>query len=176
MFLNQDVHEISQGSDISEMILKEKINIFSNFLCGSFNSSIKSRKFPENFKLADIIPPHKKGKKDIKGNYRPVSILPTLSKIFEKCILTQMLQFFSNIFLKYQCGFRKSFSTQLSFLEMLEKLEMSVDNGKTFGDLLTDLSNAIDCLGHELLIAKLSAYGLSCPALKLIHYYLSNRK
>ena len=115
------MHEISQGSDISEMILKEKINIFSNFLCGSFNSSIKSRKFPENFKLADIIPPHKKGKKDIKGNYRPVSILPNLSKIFEKCILTQMLQFFSNIFLKYQCGFRKSFSTQLSLLEMLEK-------------------------------------------------------
>ena len=121
MFLNQDVHEISQGSDISETILKEKINIFSNFLCGSFNSSIKSRKFPENFKLADIIPPHKKGKKDIKGNCRPVSILPNLSKIFEKCILTQMLQFFSNIFLKYQCGFRKSFSTQLSLLEMLEK-------------------------------------------------------
>ena len=114
--------------------------------------------FPEILKHADITPLHKKGKKDIKGNYRPVSFLPNLSEIFEKCMFEQMLQFFENIFLKYQCGFRKVFSTQQCLLVLLENWKRSVDNSM-FGSLLTDLSKAFDCLGHELLIAKLNAYG-----------------
>ena len=132
--------------------------------------------FPEILKHADITPLYKKGKKDIKGNYRPLSILPNLSKIFEKCMFEQMSQFFENIFLKYQCGFRKGFITQQCLMEMLEKWKRSVDNSKMFGALLTDLSKAFDCFDHELLIAKLNAYGFSLIALKLVHNYLSNRK
>ena len=132
--------------------------------------------FPEILKHPDITPLYKKGKKDIKGNYRPVSILPNLSKIFEKCMFEQMSQFFENIFSKYQCGFRKGFSTQQCLLAMLEKWKRSVDNSKMFGALLTDLSKAFDCLDHELLIAKLNAFGFSLTALNLVHNYLSNRK
>jgi len=88
----------------------------------------------------------------------------------------QLSNFFDDILSKYQCGFRKEFSTQHSLLAMLEKWKRSVDNGKAFRALLTDLSKAFDCLDHELLIAKLNAYGVSLPALKLIHDYLSNRK
>ena len=91
--------------------MKENIGIFSDFLCVSFSSSTKPRKFSKNLKFADIKPLHKKGKKDIKGNYRLESILPNLSKICKKCIITQMLQSFNNIFSKYQCGFRKSTAT-----------------------------------------------------------------
>ena len=131
--------------------------------------------FPEILKHADINPLYKKVKKYIKGNYRPVSILPNL-KIFEKCMLEQMSKFFENIFSKYQCGFQKGFSTQQCLLAMLEKWKRSVDNSKMFGALLTDLSKAFDCLDHELLIAKLNAYGFSLTALKLVHNYLSNRK
>ena len=118
----------------------------------------------------------KKGKKDIKGNYRPVGIPPNLSKVFEKLMFTQMSQFFQNTFSKYQCGFRKGFSTQHCLLAELEKWKRSIDNGKMFGALLTDLSKVFDCLDHELLIAKLNAYGFSLTALKLVHSYLSNRK
>ena len=132
--------------------------------------------FPEILKHADITPLYKKGKKDIKGNYRPVSILPNLSKIFEKCMFEQMSQFFENIFSKYQCGFRKCFSTQQCLLAMLEKWKRCVDDLKMFGALLTDLSKGFDCLDHELFIAKLNAYGFSLTALKLVHNYLSNRK
>ena len=88
----------------------------------------------------------------------------------------QMSQFFQNIFSKYQCGFRKGFSTQHCLLAMLEKWKRSIDHGKMFGALLTDLSKAFDCLDHELLIAKLNPYGFSLTALKLVHSYLSNRK
>ena len=133
-------------------------------------------KFPENLKLADITPAYKKGKKDIKRNYQPVSILPNLSKIFEKHIFKQMSHFFENILSKYQCGFRKGFSTQRFLFAMLEKWKQSVDNGKAFGALLTDLSKTFDCLDHELLIAKINAYGFSLTASKFIHDYLSNKK
>ena len=88
----------------------------------------------------------------------------------------QMSQFLENIFSKYQCGFRKGFSTQQCLLAVLEKWKRPVDNSKKFGALLTDLSTVFDCLDHELLIAKLNAYGFSLTALKLVHYYLSKRK
>ena len=88
----------------------------------------------------------------------------------------QISEFFENIFSKNQCGFRKGHNTQKCLLAMLEKWKRSVDSGKAFGALLTDLSKAFDCLNHELLIAKLNAYGFSLPALRLIHDYLSHRK
>ena len=80
-------------------------------------------------------------------------------------------------FLSYQqCGFRKGYSTLDCLLNLLEKWKNSVDKGKSFGALLTDLSKAYDCLDHELLTAKLNSYGFALPALRLIHDYLSNRK
>ena len=116
--LKLDVNKISQSSDIPIKVLKENTDIFSNFLCNSFNNSIKLLTFPEIPKHADITPLYKKGKNDIKGNYRPMSILLNLSKIFEKCMFEQMSQVFENIFSKYQCGFRNGFSTQQCLLAM----------------------------------------------------------
>ena len=77
--------------------------------------------FPEILKHEDITPLYKKIKKGIKENYRLVSILPNFEKLFEKCMFEQMLQFFENIFSKYQCGFGKGFSTRPCILVMLEK-------------------------------------------------------
>ena len=77
---------------------------------------------------------------------------------------------------KFQCGFRARYSAQHCLLAMLEKWKSAVDNKKTFGALLTDLSKAFDCLSHDLLLAKLNAYGFNLPALRLIQSYLSKRK
>ena len=74
---------------------------------------------------------------------------------------------------KYQCGFRKGFSTQHYLLFMFEKWKRTVDNGKVFGILLTDSSKAFDYLSHELLLDKLHVYGFSISALRLIYNYLA---
>ena len=108
-------------------------------------------------KKADIIPIHKKNSKFDFKNYRPVGILPVLSKFYGRCMFDQMYGYFSQILSKHQCGFWQGHSTQHSLLLMVEKLKKSLDNGGVGGMLHIDLSKAFDCLRHDLLIAKLAA-------------------
>ena len=105
--LKLDKIKASQKTDIPTRTIKENIDIFADFSYTSRSSAIKSSGFLSSWKLADVTPVHKKGRKDMKENFRPVSILPTLSKIFEKCMFAQMSTFFDNIFSNQQCGFRK---------------------------------------------------------------------
>ena len=92
-----------------------------DYLCDSINASSKSLMFPNSLKLAYVTPIHKKGMKELKEDYRSVSILPTLSKMFERIMFVQISASFDNVFSKYQCGFRKGYSTQHCNLKMLEK-------------------------------------------------------
>ena len=117
-----------------------------------------------------------KRQKNVKENYRPASILPFLSKIFEKNLFKQISDYFEGIFDKHHCGFRKGYNTQQCLLKLLEKWKSSVDKGRDFDVLLTNLPKAFEFLDHELPIAKLDAYGFSLLAAILIHDYLSNRK
>ena len=117
----------------------------------------------------------KKGYRGSKENYQPVSILPVISKIW-KLLCNRITPFMDQFLSKYQCVFRKGFNAQHCLLAMLEKWKKAVDTKKVFGALLTDLSKAFDCLPHDLIIAKLNAYGFSLPALNLIQNYLANRK
>ena len=175
--MSLDTTKACQDTDIPTKLLKENADIFSDFLFVYYNASVvKSAKFPSILTLADIIPVFKKGDKECKNNYRPVSILSYMSKIFERIIFRQISNYMESFFLKYQCGFRKGYITQHCLLFMLEKWKRAVDNGKVFGIWLTDLSKAFDCLSHELLLAKLHAYGFSISALRLIYSYLANRK
>ena len=136
-----------QDTDIPTKILKENADIFSDFLFAYYNASVlNNSKFPSILTLADIIPVFKKGDKEYKNNYRPVSILPNMPKIFERIIFRQISNYMESFLSKYQCRFRKGFSTQHCLLFMLEKWKCAVDNGKVFGILLTDLSKAFDCL------------------------------
>ena len=107
----------------------------------------------------------------MKGNFTSVIILPTLSKIFEKCMFAQMCTFFNNIFSNQQCGFPKGYSTQRCLLIILETWNRSSDKGKIFGALVTDLSKRSDCLDHELRTSKLNEDDFSLPALRLINDY-----
>jgi len=105
-----------------------------------------------------------------------VSILPNISKIFERLLHDQIFKKFDEVFSKYQCGFVKNYSAQHPLMFLVESWKKALDNGDYFGALLTDLSKAFDCLSHELLIAKLKAYNWDNTAVKLISDYLTNRK
>ena len=114
-------------------------------------------------------------KKDkYKDNYRPVSTLANISKIYEKVISNQLYEYFNDKTFPSQCGFRKGYSSQRSLSVIKEKFKEQIDKGNAFGALLTDLSIAFDCIDHTLLIAKLSAFEVSSLSLELIYSYLSN--
>ena len=141
-----------------------------------FNDTVNTSEFPAAMKLADVIPVFKKNERSIKENYRPVSILPIFSKIFEKVLHDQISAYFTNILSKNQCGFRKVYSSQHCLVAMIEKWKKSLDSKGSFGALLTDLSKAFDCIPHELMIAKPDAYGFDLKALIRAFNYLRNRK
>ena len=171
-----DPKKASQKGDMNTTILKKNDSFFAEYICNDINASILNPKFHNELKEADIIPAHKKKSKLSKENYRPVSILPNISKVYERCLYDQISDYFEDILSKYQCGFRKGYSAQHCLLVMIERWKQMVDCGGVFGALLTDLSKAFDCIPHDLIIAKLEAYGFQMDALKLIYDYLSNRK
>ena len=104
------------SGNISIKALKLAARESAFVLMNCFNSSINSGWFPNHFKLAELIPVHKKNEKTDESNYRPISILPSVSKIFEKLIYKQLNQFIESRFSKFICGFRKGYSTQYSLV------------------------------------------------------------
>ena len=170
-----NVHKTCQLKDIPTKIIKMNFDIFANFIWLHFNYSTDIGELPQKFKNADIMSVHKKKGKSDKTNYRPVNILPNLSKIYEKLIYIQLYDYFDKILLPSQCGFCNGYSSQHCLLTMLENFKKFADDGNEFGVLLSDLSKAFDCTDHTLLISKLFCYGVSPSALNLIHSYLSNR-
>ena len=131
--------------------------------------------FPSKLKLADITPVYKKKDPTLVENYRPVSVLPSVSKIFERIIQKQFTNYVDEFLSPYLCGYRKGFNTQYALLSLIEKWKKELDNKGYAGAVLMDLSKAFDTINHELLIAKLYAYGFSKDALKLINSYMSDR-
>ena len=132
--------------------------------------------FPSSLKLAEVSPVFKKDDKFDKANYRPISLLPVFSKIFERIIYNQLEIFFQDSFSVFLCGFRSKHSTQHALLRLLSEWKKSLDNRGKVGTILIDLSKAFDTLDHDLLIAKLSAYGLNFHSLRLMKNYLNYQK
>ena len=163
-------------NNIPAKMIVETLDVCSPVISNIYNDSIFNCNFPLSLKMADITPVYKKEERTIKDNYRPVSILPTVSKIFERNMSNQISAYIETYLSDYLCGFRKGYNTQHCLLFMLEKWRKALDKRHFAGALLTDLSKAFDCLNHELLIAKLDAYGFDALSLSFIHSYLSDRK
>ena len=111
-----------------------------------------------------------------KGNYRPVSVLLAISKIFETAIEKQRSEHFLNIFNNFLAAFRSGYGCQSTLLRILEDWKKALDNDEYLAAILMDLSKSFDCLPHDLLLLKLESYGLTKSALNLLKSYLSNRK
>ena len=161
---------------IPPKLVKLLSHILSKPLTMIVNSGIRAHIFPENEKIASVTPVYKSGDKLRKENYRPISILNVFSKVFERFLYNQLNAHFNNILSQFLSAYRKHFSTQHVLLRIIENWKLHLDNNKIVGALLMDLSKAFDCLPHELIIAKLAAYGLGKGALQVIFSYLKNRK
>ena len=161
--------------NIPPKILKSSSAATVNVLHRLFNETITKSVFPNNLKLVDVTPVFKKDDPFDKKYYRPVSVLPTISKIYEKLMQKQINNYITNYLSPYLCGYRKGYNTQQALVSLIEKWKKILDDKGFGGAVLMDLSKAFDTLNHELLIAKLHAYGFNRDSLKLINDYLSNR-
>ena len=163
--------------NIPVKILKEAVDIVAEPLSQIWKMEIiEGKKFASQLKLGDITPLHKKLENILKENYRPVSLLPVISKLFEKLMQKQMKTFIENFLSSSLCGYRKGYNTQYALLAMIERWKKCLDGkGGYAGAILMDLSKAFDTINHELLIAKLEAYGFAHSALEIMHSYLSDR-
>ena len=112
--------KVTQYTDLPVKILKENSDIFGNYICDFFNDCVNRGDFPSLLKIASITPVFKKGDRDLKDNYQLVSILPVISKIFEKLLCKQNTMFIDLLLSKFQCGFRKGYGAQDSLLATLE--------------------------------------------------------
>ena len=162
-------------NDIPTKLIIEFKDLFCQYITQNFNKCLNTGNFPKDLKRAEVRPLYKKDGKCYKENYRPVSILSNLSKIYERYIYDQLQEYFDNFLSDNQCGFRKGFNTQHAILYMIEKMKKARDNKQVSSAILTDLSKAFDCVHHDLLIAKLNAYKVERKSLNFINEYLSDR-
>ena len=157
---NLDVSKASPVESLPPKVLKDNCNIFAPKIMFDFNISIKSGIFPNSLKLADVTPVFKKDDKHDKTKFRPVSILPALSKIYERIMNGQIKAYFEDILSIFLGTFTKNMNSPNCLLYMVEKWRKNLDKSGACGILLTDLSKAFDCLNHELLFSKTSCLWL----------------
>ena len=174
---NLNTKKATGHDGISAKLVKLAKPVILPHLTSLINISLTTSVFPDSLKLAQVIPLHKKNSTLDKSNYRPVSILPTISKIFEQSINQQLSDFFNTQhFNPFLSAFRSGYGCQTVLLKILEDWKKALDENKFVAAILMDLSKAFDCLPHDLLLLKLKSYGLSESACKLLNSYLSNRK
>jgi hypothetical protein len=183
----KEVEKILRHFDIKKAIgldqlhtqtIVDAADILAPFIAHIFNLSIKAGVFPDALKHARVSPLFKKGDPFLTSNYRPVSVLLTLSKVFERIILNQLMQFLerNEIMSAAQYGFLKKVSTKTALVNFHEHVLSLLDNKGTVGlGVFIDLAKAFDTVNHTILLEKLALYGLQKNALALLASYLSNR-
>ena len=162
-------------------LLKENAKTCTEILTDIINTDISNNFYPDKLKLADVPPIFKKDKTKRndptdKKSYRPISVLPATSKVYERLMQAQIIDFISEKLSPFLCGYRKGYSAQHALILLIEHWRKALDKQGYAGAVLMDLSKAFDCINHNLLIAKLDAYGFGQDSLEMMKSYLSNRK
>ena len=177
-FINQLRKKSSTGLDnISPTVLKHfPLNIILCFV-HIFNLSLAQGKFINCFKYAKIVPIHKSDSKLEAGNYRPISLLPVASKILEKIVHRRLYSFLSknHFFNKNQFGFRSNHSTELAASSLINQICGALDGKTKVMSVFLDMSKAFDCVDHDILLEKMSIYGIRGKSLSWFNSYLKGR-
>ena len=172
-----DITKSTGVDNIGARFLKIGFSAIAKPLTKIFNLSLKQGTFPQTFKIAKITPIHKKGDKNDKHNYRPISILPVLSKIMERHVCTELKLFLEKHRLLHvqQSGFRENHSCETALTVLIDEWITSINNHNKVGAIFLDLTKAFDLINHSLLIEKLKLYQMNTSALNWFESYLTNR-
>ena len=163
-------NKASCGFDnISTIFLKQIAPTIIKPLTLLINQVFNTGIFPDRLKLAKVIPVFKKGDSKLINNYRPISLLPVISKVLETIIANQLSQYFEDnkLFHDNQCGFRTGLSTEYATIELTDRIISNMDINEIPFSIFLDLSKAFDTLDHTILLQKLKYYGIDGKALHL---------
>ena len=163
---------------IKPVIIKHVVNAIAPSLSVLLNNCISDGVFPDELKVARVTPIYKGGGIDIYKNYRPVSVLNSFSKIFERIIYNRLIAFFENhnVLSNYQFGFRENHSTSQALIHFVNEATGALASRQYFIGIFIDLCKAFDTVDHSILLKKLEIYGVRGQLLDLLKNYLSNRK
>jgi hypothetical protein len=141
------------------------------------NLSLRSGQIPTEWKTAQVIPLHKAGNTTDHNNFRPISILPVISKIMERAVHHQLMDYLerNQLLSPNQFGYRNQRSTELATVLLTDTIRKAGDNGQLTGAVFLDLSKAFDTLGHDVLLEKLKSYGVKGLAFNWFADYLFQR-
>ena len=170
--------DTSSGYDeIKPVVLREVRNELLYPVVILINASFKKGIFPDCLKTACVSPIYKQGKKNVVSNYRPISVLCAMSKVFERIMCNRLVDFMNkfNLLFKDQYGFRKGYSTDLAIIRITNYILKALDDRNHVIGVYMDLAKAFDTLNHNVLIAKLDHLGIRGPALNWFKSYLSER-
>ncbi len=164
--------------NVSSYFLKLALPLIENSLAMLFNTSIETSLFPDSWKVARVTQIFKSGEKTDKSNYRPISVLPVISRLFEKLVFDQLYQYMTDndLFSPEQSGFRKLHSTLTCLLKNTDDWYSGLDLGRLVGLVFVDLKKAFDTVDHDILCEKLQVYGVQQRELSWFRSYLYNRK
>ena len=178
IIISLDMNKSLGPNSVPVYILKSFNNFFSDKLSKIINISFITGVFPDLCKLAKVIPIFKKDNQLLCKNYRPISLLPIFSKIFEKVIYTRMYAYLNDNDLIYnrQFGFRSKHSTGHALISSIESIKKFMDSGHIVGGVYIDLQKAFDTVNHQILCDKLSFYGFRGKTQQLIQSFLSHRQ